>query len=83
MKEKKILKKLSQLKIGESGVIDSFTDKVMSLKLLEMGCAPGEMVTLDKIAPMGDPIAIKVSGYLLSLRKEEASTVLVEMMSEN
>ncbi len=83
MKNEKILKKLSQLKIGESGVIDSFTDKVMSLKLLEMGCTPGEIVTLDKIAPMGDPIAIKVSGYLLSLRKEEASTVLVVMMSKN
>ncbi len=83
MKGKKVLKKLSQLKIGESGVIDSFTDEVMSLKLLEMGCTPGEMVTLDKIAPMGDPIAIKVSGYLLSLRKEEASTVLVAVMSEN
>ena len=83
MKNEKILKKLSQLKIGESGVIDSFTDKVMSLKLLEMGCTPGEIVTLDKIAPMGDPIAIKVSGYLLSLRKEEASTVLVAMMSKN
>ena len=64
-------------------MIDSFTDKEMSLKLLEMGCTPGEMVTLDKIAPMGDPIAIKVSGYLLSLRKEEASTVMVSMMSKN
>ncbi len=83
MEKKKTLKKLSQLKIGESGVIDSFTDKEMSLKLLEMGCTPGEMVTLDKIAPMGDPIAIKVSGYLLSLRKEEASTVMVSMMSKN
>ena len=83
MKKKITLKKLSQLKIGESGVIDSFTDKEMSLKLLEMGCTPGEMVTLDKIAPMGDPIAIKVSGYLLSLRKEEASTVLVSVSVKN
>lgn len=83
MKEGKILKKLSQLEIGESGVIDSFTDKEMSLKLLEMGCTPGEMITLERIAPMGDPIAIKVSGYLLSLRKEEASTVLISVSSNN
>ena len=55
----------------------------MSLKLLEMGCTPGEIVTLDRIAPMGDPIAIKVSGYLLSLRKEEASTVLVSIINKN
>lgn len=71
------LKNLSQLKIGESAIIDSFTDEKMALKLLEMGCTPGEIVKLDRIAPMGDPIAISVSGYLLSLRKAEASTVLV------
>ena len=73
------LKKLSQLKIGQSAVIDSFTDKHMALKLLEMGCTPGETVKLDRVAPMGDPIAISVSGYLLSLRKDEASTILVKV----
>ncbi len=83
MTEKRTLKKLSQLEIGQSAIIDSFTDKDMSLKLLEMGCTPGEIVTLDRIAPMGDPIAIKVSGYLLSLRKEEASTVLVSIINKN
>jgi ferrous iron transport protein A len=77
MKKSPQVKNLSQLKIGQSAVIDSFTDKIMALKLLEMGCTPGEVVKLDRIAPLGDPIAISVSGYLLSLRKEEASTVLV------
>jgi ferrous iron transport protein A len=76
-KKDKELKNLSQLQIGQSAIIDSFTDKIMALKLLEMGCTPGEIVTLDRVAPMGDPIAILVSGYLLSLRKAEASTVLV------
>lgn len=75
------LKNLSQLKVGQSAVIDSFTDKKMALKLLEMGCTPGEIVKLDRIAPLGDPIAIFVSGYLLSLRKEEASTILVSALS--
>ncbi len=74
---------LAQLKIGESAIIDSFTDKRMALKLLEMGCTPGEVVKLDHIAPMGDPIAIRVSGYLLSLRKAEASTVLVSLLAAN
>lgn len=73
---------LSELKLGQSAVIDSFTDKEMALKLLEMGCTPGEVVTLDRIAPMGDPIAITVSGYLLSLRKAEASTVLVSLLAQ-
>ncbi len=52
----------------------------MALKLLEMGCTPGEVVKLDRIAPLGDPIAISVAGYLLSLRKAEASTVLVSLI---
>ena len=68
---------LAELKIGQSAIIDSFTDEEMSLKLMEMGCMPGEKVTLQTIAPLGDPIAIFVSGYLLSMRKEEASTVVV------
>lgn len=72
---------LSQLKLGQSAVIDSFTDNKMALKLLEMGCTPGEVVKLDRIAPMGDPIAIAVSGYVLSLRKAEASTVLVSVLA--
>lgn len=74
---------LSQLKVGQSAIIESFTDKHMALKLLEMGCTPGEVVTLQRIAPMGDPIAIAVSGYLLSLRKAEASTVLVSLLATN
>jgi ferrous iron transport protein A len=49
----------------------------MSLKLLQMGCTPGEKVVIDNIAPLGDPIAISISGYMLSLRKAEASTVVV------
>ena len=76
----KALKNLAELKIGESAIIDSFTDKHMALKLLEMGCTPGEVVKLDRIAPLGDPIAISVAGYLLSLRKAEASTVLVSLI---
>ena len=49
---------LATMKLGESAVIVSFTDEEMSLKLLEMGCIPGEIVKVDNIAPMGDPIAI-------------------------
>ena len=69
---------LAQLKAGESATILSFTDLEMSLKFLEMGCIPGEIVTLVRIAPLGDPIAVTVSGYLLSMRKAEAETIVVE-----
>jgi len=67
--------KLSQLKIGQKGIIKEFTDLEMSVKLMEMGCLPGECITLERIAPLGDPIAISVAGYQLSLRKLEASTI--------
>ncbi len=77
MKEK--LNTLAQLNKGDHAFIDSFTDEEMSLKLLEMGCTPGEEVIVNNIAPLGDPIAISIAGYLLSLRKAEASTVLVRL----
>lgn len=67
--------KLSQLKIGQKGIIKEFTDLEMSVKLMEMGCLPGEVIKVDRVAPMGDPIAVSVSGYQLSLRKQEASTI--------
>ncbi|MCC7301489.1 MAG: ferrous iron transport protein A [Bacteroidia bacterium] len=68
---------LDQLAIGESGVIESFTDPVMSLKLVEMGCVPGEPVLMDSVAPLGDPIAVMVCGYKLSLRRTEAASIVL------
>ena len=69
--------KLSQLIIGEKCVIDSFTDEYIKLKLMEMGCLPGEVVTIDRFAPMGDPIAILVADSVLCIRKDEADSVIV------
>jgi len=72
---------LSDLKPGQRGVIDSFSDYELSLKLLEMGCIPGEIVEVIRIAPFGDPMAIAVSGYVLVLRKNEAITVRVKKVA--
>ena len=72
---------LSELKRGQEALIDSFTDYDLSLKLLEMGCIPGELIRVTRIAPLGDPIAIWVSGYQLSLRKDEAATIRVRLIS--
>lgn len=69
---------LSQLVAGEAGVIKEFTDIEMSVKLMEMGCLPGEPIIVERIAPLGDPMAITVSGYQLSLRKREASTIILQ-----
>jgi ferrous iron transport protein A len=72
------MKTLADLKIGEKGIIKGFDDEVMALKLLEMGCLPNTEVCLSHVAPSGDPIAIRVSGYSLSMRKDEARTILLE-----
>jgi Fe2+ transport system protein FeoA len=73
-----MLKKLSEIQAGRSVKINSFTKDDIFLKLMEMGCLPGEIITIEKIAPLGDPISIKVAGYRLSLRINEADTILVE-----
>lgn len=69
---------MAELELGEFAVIDSFTDEDISVKLLEMGCLPGEIIQLKNIAPLGDPIAIAVGGYVLGLRIAEASSVIIK-----
>ena len=71
------MKKLSELKMGESGVIHSFENDEIFLKLMEMGCIPGELITVEQIAPLGDPISISVAGYQLSLRMNEADSIFI------
>lgn len=70
--------RLSEVKIGKMVVIRSFENDDIFLKLMEMGCIPGETIIVDKIAPFRDPISITVAGYKLSLRLDEAKHILVE-----
>jgi ferrous iron transport protein A len=71
-------KKLSEIKIGKEVIIRAFENEDIFLKLMEMGCVPGEKITIDKIAPFKDPISVTVAGYSLSLRLDEAEHILVE-----
>ena len=71
-------KTVADLKLEEKGIIHSFNDEELSLKLIEMGCLPGTEVIMKHMAPFGDPICIYVSGYKLSLRLEEASTIIID-----
>ena len=73
-----MLKRLSTISVGQSVVINSFTNNEIFLKLMEMGCLPGEIISVEKIAPLGDPISIKVAGYILSLRINEAESIVVD-----
>lgn len=74
-------KKLSEMKVGRNAVITEFESDEIFLKLMEMGCIPGETVKVDQIAPLGDPISIVVAGYRLSLRLDEAEMIWVEESS--
>ena len=62
---------------GETAVISGFTDDQISVKLLEMGFLPGTAVRFNFTAPFGDPVCVSVSGYDLSLRVDEASTISI------
>ena len=71
-------KKLSEIKAGKRVIVKSFSKDEIFIKLMEMGCVPGEVIVVDQIAPLGDPISIFVAGYHLSLRINEAENILVE-----
>lgn len=70
--------RLSELKVGQNAIIHSFEKDDIFIKLMEMGCVPGEKVRVDQVAPLGDPISISVAGYRLSLRLNEANSIFVE-----
>ncbi len=66
---------LDQLKPGQRGVIRAIRSSEITPKLIEMGLLPGKEVVFQLRAPLGDPIAIRVSGYQLSLRLDEAHLI--------
>ena len=73
---------LNELKIGAAAVITAVGgDGALRCRLLDMGIIPKTRVTLQKVAPMGDPIEIRVRGYELTLRVEEAKKIEVEWVS--
>ena len=74
---------LNELKTGSSGIITAVGgDGPLRCRLLDMGLIPHTRVTLQKVAPMGDPIEIRVRGYELTLRVEEAQKNEVKEAAE-
>ncbi len=73
--------KLKDLKPGQKGkVLKLVTRGETGKRIVEMGVTPGAVVEVERIAPLGDPIDIKVKGYHLSLRKEEAEGIEIETL---
>jgi len=71
-------RRLSEVEVGKTVIIKHFENDEIFLKLMEMGCVPGEKIVIEQVAPLGDPISIFVAGYILSLRLNEAENIWVE-----
>lgn len=72
-------KTVRHLKKGEQGIITAIDTDRLPLKLLEMGCLPGNSVKLLQIAPFGDPILLDINGARLAIRKETAEFIEIEI----
>lgn len=73
--------RLSELRKGVAAVITKHEETDLQVTLMEMGCIPGEPVKIEMIAPLGDPMAIRIAGYYLSIRKEDAEKIWVSVDS--
>jgi Fe2+ transport system protein FeoA len=72
-------KPLKDLKPGEKGKITRVSGQALiRRRILDMGLIPGSDIEMQRVAPLGDPIEIKIKGYHLSLRKSEAASIYVE-----
>lgn len=69
---------LAHLKRGERGIIIDVSSVNIPLKLLEMGCLPGNSVELLQVAPFKDPMYLNINGTHLAIRKETATHILIE-----
>jgi ferrous iron transport protein A len=69
---------IADLKVGETAIIKGYESNDLTYKLLEMGFIPGSIVRINYKAPLGDPLSVRISGYNVALRIDEASIILVE-----
>lgn len=73
---------IAQLEIGERAIIKDFDVNLIPLKLIEMGCLPGNIVQLLQVAPFGDPLFLDVNDSHLAIRLETAMMIDVEIIKE-
>jgi ferrous iron transport protein A len=71
---------IASLKKGQKAIIKEFDVEAIPLKLLEMGCLPGNFVQMLQIAPFGDPLYLDVNGSHLAIRVETACEIEVEIL---
>ncbi len=73
---------VAQLKRGQKGIIKEFTDDILPIKLLELGCLPGNVIELLHIAPFKDPLYINVNGCHIAIRRETALLIELEVFED-
>ncbi|MUP45218.1 ferrous iron transport protein A [Gramella sp. BOM4] len=71
---------VANLKRGQRGIIKEFSAEHVPLKLLEMGCLPGNEVELVQTAPFQDPMYLNINGSHLAIRKETALLIEIELI---
>lgn len=69
---------LDNIPIGQTVKVKGISDGNIKRRLMDMGIVPGLEISVEGRAPLGDPIEILVRGYKLTLRKNEAQSILVE-----
>ncbi len=73
---------VADLKRGQKGIIREFTEDILPIKLLEMGCLPGNEVELVQVAPLKDPIYINVNGSHIAIRRSTALKIELDILEE-
>ncbi|GGI56395.1 FeoA family protein [Winogradskyella haliclonae] len=73
---------LAELKPGQQGIIKDVSSKSIPLKLLEMGCLPGNSVELVLVAPFSDPMYLNINGTHLAIRRDTANHILIDTNNE-
>ena len=71
---------IADLNKGESAVITDSSNEDIPLKLLEMGCLPGNYVKVLQIAPFSDPLYLNINGSHVAIRRSTASLVKIEKL---
>nr|WP_232805944.1 FeoA family protein [Salegentibacter maritimus] len=72
---------MADLKRGERGIIKEFSEENIPLKLLEMGCLPGNEVKMLQLAPFKDPMYLNINGSHLAIRREIALLIEIDLIS--
>jgi len=75
-----VTKRLSEMDIGEKGLVENIEScGPLRQRIMDMGIVRGAEIEMTRSAPLGDPVEFLLKGYNLSLRKKEASNVLLEV----